>query len=65
MNEIIQIAAHKYNNSIHSSKKNTPHNILLGSNEQKLTFEIRARQRDANNEKNTNIFRKKDKQINL
>lgn len=64
VNELIQMAAHKYNNSIHSFIKNTPHNILLGENDQNLTFEQRGRQRDFNNEKITNLFEKADEKIN-
>lgn len=63
MNEIIQLAAHKYNNTIHSFIKTTPHIILLGDKEDGLTYEEIRRQRDSNNEKINQIFRKKNESI--
>lgn len=63
INDLIQMAAHKYNNTIHSFIKNTPHNILLGENENNMTFDEVTRQRDKNNEKILQIYRKKDENI--
>lgn len=63
-NEIIQLAAHKYNNSIHSFTKHTPHDILMGPNEESLTYAERSRQITDNNNKIAKIFRNKDENIN-
>lgn len=63
-NEIIQLAAHKYNNSIHSFTKHTPHDILMGPNEESLTYAERSRQITNNNNKIAKIFRNKDENIN-
>lgn len=57
------MAVHKYNNSIHSFIQNTPHNILLGENEQNLTYEQRNRQRNMSYDKIADIFRTKDEKI--
>ena len=61
--DLIQQAAHKYNNSIHSFIKETPKNIYKGNNRPGLTFEEISRIRNTNNDRILKLFKDKEEQI--
>lgn len=63
VHELIQQAAHKYNNTIHSFTKQTPKQIYTGDNPDNLPFNEFAIQRDKNNEKITKLFKAKEENI--
>lgn len=63
INDIVQMAVHKYNNTIHSFTKNTPRNIYTGNNIDNLNFADFARQRQQNLDKVVRIFQNKNNKI--
>lgn len=63
VNTLIQEAAYKYNNTIHSFIKNTPRNIFIGENRDNDSFEQIAESRNKNNEKIVKLFKEKEEKI--
>ena len=61
INDIIQLAVHKYNNSIHTFTKDTPKNIYTGTNTENLSIADFARQKQENLDRVIKIFERKMK----
>lgn len=60
LNDLIQLAVHKYNNTIHSVIKDTPKNIYTGVNIDNLLLPDFARQRQENLDKIIKFYEKKN-----
>lgn len=60
--DLIRSAVHRYNNTIHSFTKNTPHNIYIGERRES-TLEEQQRLRDQIHEKTLKIFQTKETTI--
>ena len=63
INELVQLAVHKYNNSIHSFTKDTPKNLYTGVNIDNLLLPDFARQKQENLKKVIEKFEMKNLQI--
>lgn len=63
LNDLIQLAVHKYNNTIHSVTKDTPKNIYTGSNIDNLLLPDFARQKQENLDRIIKIYENKNYNI--
>ena len=61
--ELMRTTVYKYNNSIHSFIKNTPHNIYIGENDRRFTAEQIAIRKSKNYTKITQMYQKKHEKI--
>lgn len=63
INQLMQEAVHKYNNSVHSFIKNTPKNIYIGENINNQSYEEISKKREKNNEKIIKLYKVKEEKI--
>lgn len=63
LNDLIQLAVHKYNNTIHSVTKDTPKNIYTGLNIDNLSPPNFSKQKQDNLDRVIKIFQKKNENI--
>ncbi|XP_021712997.1 uncharacterized protein LOC5579020 isoform X1 [Aedes aegypti] len=61
--QLIRSSVYKYNNTIHSFVKNTPHNIYIGETNQNLDEQEIARRKTKSHEKILNLYNEKNEKI--
>lgn len=63
VSQLIRSSVYKYNNTIHSFIKNTPHNVYIGETNSNLSAEEISKRKQLSHEKITKLYQKKNDNI--